>query len=477
MAKKRSKEAPPSKKRSRSAATAKRIEQGTQEIGHELWEQFSRRRPTVFERRWWLDHILEWAMHDESVKVQMFRFVDVLPTLRDSESVARHLHEYFEDVRSHLPAAVRLGLDVSHSNTLLGKALAINARMNARKMAERFIAGTKPEEVFASVTRLRRQGLAFTLDLLGEAVISEPEADAYQQQYIRLIEELAPRTENWAEDSVLDFDGQTWLPRCQVSLKLSALTSHFNPMDPEGTSERVRARLRPIFQLAREADAFVHVDMEHSEYKDLTLQIFREICDEPQFRDWPHCGIVIQAYLRDAEEDLQSLCKWARKRGTPVWVRLVKGAYWDVETVHAEYRGWPCPVFTHKWETDANYERLTSFLMENADVLRPMIASHNLRSLANAISVAKELELPKQSWEIQMLHGMADEMQQLLSEQGYRVRVYAPFGEMLPGMSYLVRRLLENTSNDSFLRHAYESDVSMDEMLRSPEDIARLSEE
>lgn len=444
------------------------VEERTQTIGRELWEHLERRRPSIFERRWWLDHILEWAMQDESVKIQMFRFVDVLPTLRSSEAVAGHLQEYFDEVRDHLPMAVRLGLDVSPPDSLLGKALAINARTNARRMAERFIAGTKPEEVLLSVSKLRKKGLAFTLDLLGEAVVSESEAENYQKAYLDLIRDLAPQVNAWPEDPVLDRDDQGWIPRCNVSLKLSALYSHFKPIDPDGSAAGVKERLRPILRLAREVDAYVHVDMEHYAYKDLTLQIFQEVMLEEEFRDWPDCGIVVQAYLHDAGQDLIALQKWVEKRGTPIWVRLVKGAYWDYETVHSEYQGWDCPVFLQKWQSDANFEKLTEYLMKNRDWLRPAIASHNLRSLAHAMAWAQELDVPKSAWEIQMLYGMADEQQVLFSELGYRVRVYTPFGELIPGMAYLVRRLLENTSNDSFLRHAYDKEVDLDVLLAKP---------
>ncbi|WP_437200962.1 proline dehydrogenase family protein [Planctomicrobium sp. SH664] len=454
-----------------------RVEAATQAIGRDLWAQLDRRKPTLFERRWWLDHILEWAMQDESVKVQMFRFVDVLPMLKSSESVTRHLQEYFDEVRSHLPWAARMGLDVAQPDSLLGKALALNARTNARKMAERFIAGTNSDEIYEAVDRLRKIGLCFTLDLLGEAVISEPEAETYQQAYLEVIQDIAPRVQPWLDDPVLDHDGDRWIPRCNVSLKLSALTSHFNPMDPTGTAQRVKERLRPLFRLAREVDAYVHIDMEHSSYKDLTLQIFQEICSEEEFCDWSNVGIVIQAYMPESGDDLQQLLSWVQQRGTPVWIRLVKGAYWDQETIQAEYRGWPCRVYREKWQSDENFERQTRFLMENARWLRPAIASHNLRSLSNAIAWAEELKLPSTAWEIQMLHGMADEMQQLLSERGHRVRIYTPFGELLPGMSYLVRRLLENTSNESFLRHAYHSGLSIDHLLRNPSDIGELPPE
>jgi len=452
-----------------------KVEQRTQEIGRELWSQLGRRRPNLFEARWWIDHIMQWAMEDESVKVQMFRFVDVLPMLKTHEQVTRHIHEYFEDVREKMPFAPRMALQVADHSSLLAKALSLSARRNARRMAERFIAGTKVEEVFQSVTRLRKKSLAFTLDLLGEAVVSESEADAYQRQYLDLIEGLAPQVNDWAEMPQLDRDDLGWIPRCNVSLKLSALYSQFKPIDPIGTAEGVKARLRPILRAARAHDAFVHVDMEHYAYKELTLDIFKQIFMEEEFRDWPDCGIVIQAYLSDSGRDLDELLEWVKQRGTPIWIRLVKGAYWDYETVIAEYQGWPCPVYQKKWQSDDNFETQTRFLFEHHDLLRPAIASHNLRSLAHAIAWGEQLEIPPANWEIQMLYGMAEEQQVLFSDMSHRVRVYTPFGEAIPGMAYLVRRLLENTSNDSFLRHAYDQDVDMSDLLRKPVEVAAMS--
>ena len=408
-------------------------------------------------------------MEDESVKVQMFRFVDVLPMLKTHESVARHFQEYFDEVREHLPWAVRMGLDVSTPNSLLGKALSVNARTNARKMAERFIAGKSVEEVLQSVARLRKQGLAFTLDLLGEAVLSEQEAERYQQQYLDLINGLSPLVNAWPENTTLDRDDHGWIPRCNVSLKLSALYSQFKPIDPTGTSAAVKERLRPLLRAAREQDAYVHVDMEHYAYKDLTLQIFKEIYLEEEFRDWPDCGIVIQTYLPEAEEDLQDLLTWVKERGTPVWVRLVKGAYWDYETVVAEYRGWPCPVYTEKWQSDANFERQTRFLMQHHQWLRPAFASHNLRSLAHTMACAEVLDVPEQELgdPDAVRHG-GGTATALYGVGSRRVRVYMPFGEAIPGMAYLVRRLLENTSNDSFLRHAYDTSVDVADLLQEP---------
>ncbi len=444
------------------------LECRTQEIGHELFGRLKHRAPSIFHGRWWEDRLMSWAMSDESVKVQMFRFVDVLPMLKDHNAIARHLDEYFEEVRNRLPWAARVGLDLSVSNTILSRALAFNARTNAARMARRFIAGSNVDEVVAAVRKLRRNQFAFTLDLLGEAIISDREADRYQQSYIDLINGMSHQVNEWPDDELLDSDHEHRIPRVNVSIKLSALDSQFAPIDAEGTIRRVTARLRPVLRAAREHHAYVHIDMEQNDYRELTFEIFRRVMMEDEFRDYADCGIVVQAYLQSAEDDLRQMLEWVRNRGTPIWIRLVKGAYWDYENIVAEYRGWPVPVYRRKWQSDDCYERLTRILMENYQWLRPALASHNLRSLAHGLALAKELHVPERAIEIQMLYGMGDEQAQLFLERGYRVRIYTPFGELIPGMAYLVRRLLENTSNDSFLRQSFTEHIAVEKLLMKP---------
>src|SRR5205814_5332542 len=142
--------------------------------------------------------------------------------------------------------------------------------------------------------------------------------------------------------------------------------------------------------------------------------------------------------------------------------------YWDYETIMADQNGWTAPVFTHKWETDANYERMTRFLLEHHRTLRPAFGSHNVRSLAHVLAVAERLDIPPTGFEIQTLYGMADPINRALVSLGRRVRVYTPYGQLLPGMAYLVRRLLENTSNDSFLRASFTEHVPEDVLLMNP---------
>ncbi len=450
-----------------SEADLGRIEAATQEIGREILARTRARQPSVLERRWWDDRILSWAMQDESVKVQLFRFIDVLPMLRSSEAVMRHLQEYFQEVAEHLPRAVRVGLAVAGPRSLAGRALALAARRNTLAYARRFIAGTTSAEVLAAAMRERKLRRAFTLDLLGEAVTSEKAADAYLGQYLALIEQMAPVANAWQEIPQIDRAELAPLPRVNVSIKLSALDPLFDPVDPIGTTQRVGRRLRTLLRTAQRHRAHVHVDMESYQSKDLTLAIFKQVLLEDEFRDLADVGIVIQCYLRDAEADLEQLCQWARVRRTPIWVRLVKGAYWDYETVYAALMGWPVPVFQHKWESDACFERATRYVLRHRHLLRPALGSHNVRSLAHGLAVARHLGLPRSAVEIQMLYGMGDLEKQALAEMGYRVRVYMPYGELIPGMAYLVRRLLENTSNDSFLRAAV-TDVSPDELLANP---------
>ncbi len=451
-----------------SSADLAAIERSTQEVGRWLFEHLDTRRSTFLNRDWWDDRIMAWAMRDESVKVEMFRFIDVLPMLSTPRAVNRHLQEYLGPVKERLPKVARLGLDVARTLPPAGRALAKMARKGATANARRFIAGSNTAEVLAAAAAERAKKRAFTLDILGEAVISDVEAERYLRAYIDLIERIAPTVNSWPEISRIDRDERGPLPRVNVSVKLSALDSQFDPADRDGTTDRVSARLRTLLRTARRHNAHVHIDMESYDAKSLTLHIFQTVLAEDEFRDWPHVGIVIQCYLRDSGANLSELADWAKARGTSVWVRLVKGAYWDYETIHARSNEWPVPVYQRKADTDANFERQTRFVFQNHRLLRPALGSHNLRSIAHGIATARFLDLPPTAYEIQMLYGMADPEKQSIVELGQRMRIYMPYGELIPGMAYLVRRLLENTSNESFLRANFEETLPIDDLLKPP---------
>ena len=444
------------------------VEDRTREIGRYVFDHLDKQRPYFLQRRWWDDRIMDLAMKDEAVKVQLFRFVDVLPMLGSSDAVVGHLNEFLSDVRDQLPRPLGAALGIARRTSLTRGAVARAAKLSAMDMARRFIAGTNTDEVVAAAQRERKLNRGFTLDILGEAVISHVEADRFCGAYVELIETIAPQVNRWAENAHIDQGVLGPLPRMNLSIKLSALDCKFDAVDPEGTLERVGAKLRRLLRIARNHQAFVNVDMESYDKKDLTLLIFKQILDEDEFCDVGDIGIVVQCYLRDAGRDLIDLADWARQRGKPVWVRLVKGAYWDYETIHAGAQRWPIPVYQQKWQSDACFERATRFVMQNVDHLRPALGTHNIRSMAHGIAVAEQLGLPQNAFEFQMLYGMADAEKRVLAELGHRLRVYMPYGELIPGMAYLVRRLLENTSNDSFLRAGFADNAATEELLTNP---------
>jgi RHH-type proline utilization regulon transcriptional repressor/proline dehydrogenase/delta 1-pyrroline-5-carboxylate dehydrogenase len=250
-------------------------------------------------------------------------------------------------------------------------------------------------------------------------------------------------------------------------VKLSSLCARFDPLDPN-TEVVVCERLRELFREAARLAAAVTVDMEQYAFRDLTLAIFRGVLEEDEFRAQPYATIALQAYLLDAENDVSELIRWARRHQRRVGVRLVKGAYWDSEIAWAKQKNWPIPVFLDKAATDVHYERLSRLLLERHDVIDAAFGSHNLRSLAHAIVAAKEIGVPANGYEMQMLYGMAEPVRQAMIQNGQRVRVYLPVGELLPGISYLIRRLMENTSNTSFLRQTYAEKKDVDSLIKAP---------
>jgi len=406
-------------------------------------------------------------MRDERFKVQMFRFVDVLPSLRNSDEIVKHLEEYFAGMRDGFTPAIQTGVRVARVVPWISGFI---LRRNVSGMARQFIAGKNCEDVMKTLRKRRAQKIGFTVDLLGEAVLSEKEADEYAARCLDLLECLARETRGWTDP--LEENSELF-PVVNLSVKTSALYSQMNPADPTDAIAHLAPKLLPILRGARELGAFINFDMESYADKNITLELFKTTFGEGEFKDWPRAGIVIQAYLRDAESDLRDLIEWGRARGTRFAVRLVKGAYWDYETTKSLQNGWNCPVFSQKPQSDANFETLTRVLLENEPIVTAAFGSHNIRSIAHAQAVAGEIGIDPSRFEFQLLYGMAGPIKRALVEMGYRVREYCPVGELLPGMSYLVRRLLENTSNEGFLRAKFSENVSAEELLRDPNELIK----
>src|SRR5450755_152772 len=438
-----------------------------QQRGERIFQLVDRNPESIFTKAGFYQRMMAFSMRDEHFKVQMFRFVDVLASLRSSRDIVQHLQEYFADMRNGFAPLMKTGIRAAR---ILPWLTAPILRWNVSGMARQFIAGRNPDDVMKMLRKRRKERIGFTVDLLGEAVVSEQEADEYAVRCFQLLDGLAKQTRGWTDPLG---DSAELFPVVNVSVKISALYSQMNPADPADAIAHLAPKLRPILRRARELGAFVNFDMESYAHKNTTLELFRTLFSEPEFLDWPHTGIVIQAYLRDAEEDLWRLLEWGRERGTRFTVRLVKGAYWDYEKIKARQNGWVVPVYLQKPESDANFEALTRILLENESVVTAAFGSHNVRSIAHAQALAEDLGIDRSRFEFQLLCGMAGPIKRALVDMGYRVREYSPVGELLPGMSYLVRRLLENTSNEGFLRAKFSDNASAAQLLRDPNELVR----
>jgi RHH-type proline utilization regulon transcriptional repressor/proline dehydrogenase/delta 1-pyrroline-5-carboxylate dehydrogenase len=433
--------------------------------GLQIFQNISTEGIGLFNKDWWYGKVMEWSMRNEHFKTQMFRFVDVLPYLNKSSDIAKHLKEYFAESGDKMPSIFNFGAGIG---ALAPGLLAGTVKKNVTQMAKMFIVGEDSKSAFDGLDKLRKTNITFTADLLGEACLNEKEALEYQSRYIELLQGLHQLSEKWEHNALIDENHLGQIPKVNVSVKLSALYSQIKVEAWEASKQALKERLRPILQIAKERNIFINMDLEQYALKQLTFEVFKELVMEPELIDYPHFGLVIQAYLRDSLQDSQDFIQFAKQRKAPITVRLVKGAYWDYETVESEQRRWPYPVYTNKAECDANYEACSKILLDNYKHIHLAIASHNVRSISAAIVHAEKNNIPKNSFEIQMLFGMADAFKKSLSSMGYRVRVYAPIGELIPGMAYLVRRLLENTSNESFLRSKFAEGESSEKLLRDP---------
>ncbi|MCC5830464.1 MAG: proline dehydrogenase family protein [Phycisphaeraceae bacterium] len=452
------------------------IESTATAIGRELLASAARQRGSAVPG----GPVMTRLMADERLRVQALRFVDVLPALEENDTgLVRHLREYFTHQPKVLAGLPLIGRRPALLNTLLrhsesgplAHAISALVRGAAGMMAHSFIAGHDADSILPAIRKLARRGMGFTLDLLGEATLSEQEAESYQARCLDLIRRLSPHVRGLAVQRPWLNGDRPAAPVLNVSVKITALCSQFRALHPAHTAAVVRDRLRPIMLEARKHGALINLDMEQYDTKQITLRVFRELLMEPELRDWPDVGIAMQAYLRETEDDLEALIRWAADRPAPIMVRLVRGAYWDYETVIAQQRGWPIPVWTRKADTDRSYERCLWKLLNAHPHIEAAVATHNVRSLALAVAMARSLKLEHSRFEFQMLYGMAEKLKRAMVSQGHPLRIYVPFGELLPGMAYLVRRLLENTSSQSFLRMGFAQGMDPDTLLAPPGDV------
>jgi RHH-type proline utilization regulon transcriptional repressor/proline dehydrogenase/delta 1-pyrroline-5-carboxylate dehydrogenase len=410
---------------------------------------------------------MELSSQDAELRAALFRFVDVTPACRSLDDLARHLAGYLEEVDAPPPplrAAMRMA-ESRAGRTALGAA----AAAGVKHMAHRFIVGDTPRAAVGDLRSMWRDGIAASLDLLGEATVTADEADRYAARCTDALEELARAYEKVPAREHLEHDSLGRLPRANLSVKVSALTPLMRPEAPELGRDDAARRLRPLLDTARELGVHLHIDMESVDALETTLELVFSLLDEGALRDGPSAGVVLQAYLRESPGHLDRILEWAHgsERTQPLVVRLVKGAYWDHEVVEARQHGWRPPVFEEKADCDRNFEQLTRRLLDARPLVRVAVGSHNLRSVSHAIAYNRAVGGEDRDLELQVLRGLGDDLGSALAASGLRVRAYCPVGELVAGMAYLVRRLLENTSNESFL-HEQSRGTPLEELLAAP---------
>src|SRR5215211_6796666 len=425
------------------------------------------------------DKAMELASQDAELKAALFRFVDVVPACRSLDDLARHLTGFLGEVETPPPpvaVAMKMG------NTRAGRtALGAAAAAGVKHMAHRFIVGESPRAALGTLRELWKDGVATSVDLLGEATVTQAEAQRYAARCTEALETVAAAARDWPERPALERDSAGVLPRANLSVKVSALTPLLRPDAPDRGKRDAADRLRGLLHRTRDLGAHLHIDMESLDSRDAVLELVLELLAEEEFRAGPSAGMVLQAYLRDSPLTLDQIEAWLTGAGaartTPLTVRLVKGAYWDHEIVEARQHGWEVPVFDVKADSDRNFEQLTRRMLDSRTRgcgLRVAIASHNLRSIAHAIAYNRLSGGKDEDLELQILRGLGDPLQEAIAGMGLRVRAYCPVGDLVAGMAYLVRRLLENTSNDSFLADQARG-ASIDRLLAPPGTAESLS--
>ncbi len=433
--------------------------------GKALFAAIAGEKPSLFNSATWTGRVLEWCLQNDEFKTSLFRFVDVFPALKSSAQLTGHIRQYF-GADQDLPPVLASGARMAEKLGSLGGALLSRAiTANIHEMARQFIIAENTAELVERLTLLRQNGFAAVADVLGEATLSHQEADQYLDSYLQLLAALAEEQQRWEP-----LPGLAEVPEINLAIKPSALFCLVNPMDFTGSVEGILAPLRRLTERVVQAGAFLCIDMESYRFKGIILEVYRRL--KLEFRDYPHLGIVLQAYLHDSDRDLRELLNWAQSENIPISIRLVKGAYWDYEIIRARQMGWQPPVRTCKPATDAAFERMATVILQHHHICHFACASHNIRTIAAVLETARSLTVPKARYEFQMLYGMAEPVRRGILNATGQVRLYCPYGEMVPGMGYLVRRLLENTANESFLRLTFSDETAIERLLEDPAEIA-----
>lgn len=325
-------------------------------------------------------------------------------------------------------------------------------------MGKQFVLGRDISEALKNAREYRDLGYTYSFDMLGEAAMTGDDAARYLKDYLDAIRYVGNDTYP---------DSKT--PPPSISVKLSALHPRYEMPQEERVLQELYATLTDLLSVARENSVAITIDAEEMDRLELSLKLFEKVFSSPAVRGWGGFGLVIQAYSKRALPVLCWLTKLAREQGDEIPVRLVKGAYWDTEIKICQQLGLESyPVFTRKEATDTSYLACLRFLLSDytEGALYPQLASHNAHTVAAVLAMATN---KRRRIEFQRLHGMGDALYNSILEQSdIPVRIYAPVGAHKDLLPYLVRRLLENGANSSFVHRLVDAATPIEELVQNP---------
>jgi len=323
-----------------------------------------------------------------------------------------------------------------------------------RIMGEHFVLGETIDEAMRRGRKFEGNGYLFSFDMLGEAAHTAADADKYFDDYENAISAIAAHAK---KERAIDNPG--------ISVKLSALHPRYEYGKKARVLNELGARVRKLAAQAKAANIGFNIDAEEADRLDLSLDLIEHCMRDPALGDWTGFGVVVQAYQRRAPFVIDWLAALSRETGRRIMVRLVKGAYWDSEIKRAQEMGLESyPVFTRKTLTDISYLACARKILSTTDAFYPQFATHNALTATTVMEMAGDYS----DYEFQRLHGMGESLHDSLIEKGGASRIYAPVGghkELLP---YLVRRLLENGANSSFVNQLIDPDLSVDDIVADP---------
>ena len=345
-----------------------------------------------------------------------------------------------------------------------------------REMGRQFVLGTNIDKAMSRAKAQQDKGYTYSYDMLGEAARTHGDAMDYLESYERAIEELATSVKTAKKGG-----GSNQNPEAQkqagsvrdnpgISVKLSALHPRYEFAKREEVLPVLVQRTLKLVLMAREANLGFNIDAEEADRLDFSLDIIEQVLSDERLAGWEGFGVVVQAFSQRAPYVLDWLYALSQKLDRRIMVRLVKGAYWDTEIKRAQVMGLTgFPVYTQKHHTDVSYLCCVRKLLTLTDRIYPQFATHNANTISAVISMADSLGVSKDAFEFQRLHGMGEAMHDLVHrEHGTRCRIYAPVGTHKELLAYLVRRLLENGANSSFVNQLFDESVSASELSADP---------